>query len=925
MTYNFFKKTSILFIALLLIFSLAITAISSERNVKETILPNGLKILTKEVHASPVVAFQIWYRVGSRNEMPGKTGLSHLLEHMMFKGTKKFGKGEIDRLLRENGAMSNAGTWKDFTYYYETLSSSKLELAMKIESDRMVNSLLDPKEFEAEKIVVRSELEGRENEPDSLMLYELYALAYKSHPYQWPTIGWKTDVEKATRTDLYKYYRTFYKPNNATIVITGDFDTNEAIDMVKKYFGSIPKGLEPPKVTAIEPAQYGEKRSVIRKSGAASRVLIGFHTPALGDKDNYALDVAELVLSSGRSSRLYKALIDKQLATSAWGSALYGKDPNLFVLGGTARDGVNIEDVEAALLAEVEKLKTELITEEELQKALNQLEANFIYTNDSVTDQAQQLGYFETLYTWRFIDDYLINAKKVTAEDVQSAVKKYLTLKNSSTVTFIPDASANTDRKTSAKTAEAAYKPNLSAALEKGFADETYGGIKAKPESKAETTPHANGMLEKKNDIKPARIVLDNGIVLIIQENKSNATVAVSGSLNAGSAFDPTGKSGLAQITANMLDKGTSARDAKQIGFEKDFVGMSISFGAGMEYASFSGYSLSKYFEKMLDLMSDILRNPSFPEDELNKLKSIRLSGIKEQMDSPEAIAFRTFNNTAFPAASPYHQLSIEDELANTASIQKSDVEQFYKKFYMPNEMTIAITGDVDTNDAIELVKKYFGTWEKSSNVEQLKIDDTPLPNSIIKNVQAMPDKSQVEIVLGYPGGLKRTDKDFYAANVMNFILGGGGALGSRLGDEIRDKMGLAYNVYSYFDASRSAGPWISYIGTNPQNADTAIETLISQMNLMLTEGAKESELKEAVNFLTGSFPVRLETNSQIASTLRAAEYYGLGIDYIRNYDKIYNSITLNQVNEAAKKYLHPDKYILVIAGPYKEKMEEKQ
>ncbi|HET6457165.1 MAG TPA: pitrilysin family protein, partial [Armatimonadota bacterium] len=380
--------------------------------VQETVLPNGLKILTKEVHVAPVVTFHVWYKVGSRNETFGKTGMSHLLEHMQFKGTKNLGKGEIDRLINSNGGLNNAATWKDWTYYWETLSSDKLELAMKIESDRMVNSLLDPKEFNSEKTVVLSELEGNENDPDRLMMYELYALAFKAHPYHWPTIGWRKDVETITRDQLYKHYKTYYQPNNAVVVIVGDFDTPKALAMAKKYFGAIPKGPEPPKVTEVEPAQVGERTAVIREAGASYRVNIGYHIPGIGNHDIYALDILDKIMDSGASSRLYKALIDKQLAVSASAYGITNKNPDLFIMEAIARDGVNIEDVKSALLAEVERLKTEQISDQELQKALNQLEADFVYANDSITDQAEQLGYYEAIHSWRFLDRYLENVRK---------------------------------------------------------------------------------------------------------------------------------------------------------------------------------------------------------------------------------------------------------------------------------------------------------------------------------------------------------------------------------------------------------------------------------------------------------------------------------------------------------------------------------
>ena len=896
-------KTARISAVILLILAIALPVFAAQ--VQETVLPNGLKIITKEVHAAPVVAFNIWYKVGSRNEELGKTGLSHLLEHMQFKGTKTFKKGEMDQLIRNNGGISNAGTWKDFTFYWESLSNDKLELAMRIESDRMVNSLIDPKEFKAEMMVVRSELEGDENDPETMIYYELYADAFKAHPYQWPTIGWLHDVETVTRNDLYKYYKTFYEPNNATVVIVGDFDTQKALALVKKYFGKIPRGVEPPKVTAMEPEQLGGRRAEVRKAGAAYRVMMGYHTPAIGSPDIYPLDVLEIVLSSGTSSRLYKALVDKQLATDAWAGATISKDPDLFLMGATARDGVKIEDVEAVLLAEIEKVKSEPICDEELQKALNQLEAQFVYTNDSVTSQARQLGQYETMFSWRFLDTYLENARKVTKADVQRVAQKYFMDKNRTTVTFVPEGTAQQSVVSSQRPAAkyAAYR-------KEDWATGRLGDW-------AKNQPANPGTLDPLTP-RPLRYVLDNGMVVIIQENKSNPTVAVQGSLNAGGMLDPAGKSGLAQITADLLLKGTSKRTADQIASAKDFVGMSLNTGADTESATFSGYSLSKNFDLMLDLLSDSLRNPSFPADEFDKLKARRLSGIKQEQDSPEAVASRAFYGSVFPAGHPYHQLSVDEEIANTTAISRDDAAGFYNSHYGPESVILVVVGDVDTQEALAKIKSYFGDWKGTGSAKRLPIPAVPLPAAIEKKVVPMPDKSQVNVLLGYPGGLKRTDPDFYSAMVMNFILGGGGALGSRLGDVIRDEMGLAYDVYSTFDATLGAGPWYASIGTNPQNTDKAVNTLVKQIALMRDKGAIQKEMQSAVAYITGSFPVRLEQNSSIANTLHSAELYGLGIDYIQNYQKIYRSVTLDQVNAAAKKYLHPDKYTIAIAGPYK-------
>ena len=917
------KATTVILLVLAVLAAAPAPAFAEKARVQETVLPNGLEVITKEVHAAPVVTFNVWYKVGSRNEHLGSTGMSHLLEHMQFKGTKTFGKGEIDKLIRKVGGINNAATWKDFTWYFETVSSEHLELAMRIEADRMVNSLFDPKEHKAEMTVVRSELEGDENSPETLMYYELYATAFKAHPYQWPTIGWRADVESITRDEMYEYYQRYYRPNNATVVIVGDFDTEEALALVKKYFGSIPKGPELPQITAVEPEQLGERRSEIRKAGAAYRVMMGCHTPAIGHPDIYALDVLEIVLDSGRSSRLYKALVDKQLATQAWAGAAISQDPNLFTMGATARDGVNIEDVENALLDEIERLKTEPISDQELQKALNQLEAHFVYTNDSVTAQARQLGYYETVYSWRFLDEYLENARKVTKADVQRAAKKYLTKKNRTVVTFIPQ-EANAGEEEAATQLDtrpilphdrlAAYRPDEG---EQSAVSGQRSATGSPPSAVSTAVAEETKTLDRVQAIKPTRVVLDNGMVVIIHENRSNPTVGVRGSLNAGSMLDPEGKSGLAGITAGLLVRGTAKRTADQIAEEKDFVGMTMDTSAGVESATFSGYALSKHFDLLLSLLSDVLRNPTFPGEEFEKLKARRLSTIKQELDNPRSLASRTFNGSVFPAGHPYHRLSVEQDIAAVENIARQDVLDFYKTHYGPESAVLVVVGDVDTQEAIEKMKSYFGNWEPAGRSTTRTIPDAPLQSAVEKKVINMPDKSQVDIILGYAGGLKRSDPDFYAAQVMNFILGGGGALSSRLGDVIRDEMGLVYNVYSVFSATLGAGAWYAYLGTNPQNADKAIGVLVDEITRMRDKGATKEEMEDAVDYITGSFPVRLEKNSAIANMLHAAEFYELGMDYIQRYQELYRAVTLDQVNAAAKKYLHPDRYTLVVAGPY--------
>jgi zinc protease len=431
--------------------------------------------------------------------------------------------------------------------------------------------------------------------------------------------------------------------------------------------------------------------------------------------------------------------------------------------------------------------------------------------------------------------------------------------------------------------------------------------------------PKNAGQAVSPKRVVPTRVVLDNGLVVIIYENRSNPTVAIQGSLNAGGMLDPEGKNGLAEMTAALLQKGTTNRTAAQIAQEKDFVAMTVSTNADTESAGFSGRSLSKHFDLMLNILSDELRNPTFPADEFNKLKARRLTGIKQEQDDPDSLAFRAFYGMVFPKEHPYHQLSVEDELANTQAITRDDLASFYKEHYGPQSAIIVVVGDVDTQDAIAAVKKYFGDWKATGPAVRPQIPDVPLQTAVEKKVIPMPDKSQVSVILGYSGGLKRSDPDFYSATIMNFALGGGGALGSQLGFKIRDELGLVYNVYTTFDSTLGAGPWYAYLGTNAKNVDKALKVLLDQVALARDKGQTKEEVQQAIDYIAGSFPARrLVDNGSIAGTLHSAEFYGLGMDYIQKYQKLYRSVTLDQVHAAARKYLHMEKYTLVIAGPTK-------
>jgi zinc protease len=396
---------------------------------QEFVLDNGLKIILLEEHKSPAVTFQVWYRVGARDEKDGKSGLSHFLEHMLFKGTQKIGPEEYSRIIAKNGGRSNAFTTSDVTVYFATMSRDKIGIEIELEADRMANAALGTKYFEPEKKVIQEERRLRtEDQPVSALAEVTGAVAYMVHPYRRPVIGWMQDIQELTLEDLRDYYKLYYAPNNAFIVMVGDFSTTEIMPKIRSAFGAIPRGPEPPKVGVVEPPQRGERRVVLKKQAELPFVLMYYHVPNLQSADTYALEVLSVILAGGRSSRLYHQLVyEKRLARSI--DAHYSGlaiDPTLFSVTAQVMPGEDYGVIEREIDMELDKIKGELVSQRDLQKAKNQIEAAFVFGRDSIFGQAMKIGYYEATGGWRLIDNYLDGIRKVTREDIQRVAKKYL-------------------------------------------------------------------------------------------------------------------------------------------------------------------------------------------------------------------------------------------------------------------------------------------------------------------------------------------------------------------------------------------------------------------------------------------------------------------------------------------------------------------
>lgn len=445
MTHSMYTRLSVLVLSLLAVLSVSPTLLLAEEKnwlVTQETLPNGLQVILLEDHRAPVVTLQVWYKVGARNERSGITGISHLLEHLMFRGTPKYGQGEFSRLVQGKGGSHNAFTSDDHTVYFENVAASHLELLLELESDRMANITLDETSFAAERKIVMEERRLRTADEPAADLYEqVSAAAYTAHPYGWPVVGWMSDLETMTLTDVKAYRQIFYAPNNAILVIAGDVSPTTLLPKIKATFGAIPTGTPTPKVTSVEPPQRGERRVTLKRSASLPLYVATYHVPNLKNEDSFPLALLSVVLAGGRSSRLQTALVE-QKALALGADADYDRssqDPPLFTLSMRLAPGKRVQDAERALYQEVERLKNKRVSPKELERAKNLVESSFVYGQDSIFYRAMQLGEYASLGNWELILKFIPGIRAVSAVDVQRVAKTYLREENRTVGVLIPE------------------------------------------------------------------------------------------------------------------------------------------------------------------------------------------------------------------------------------------------------------------------------------------------------------------------------------------------------------------------------------------------------------------------------------------------------------------------------------------------------
>ena len=842
-------------------------------------LANGLTVVIRENHSSPVVAVQVWVKAGSATEPEARAGMSHILEHMAFKGTKKRGPGQIAREVEGLGGEINAYTSYDQTVYHITISGRYLGNALDILADTLGNSVFDAGELAREREVILEELRMNEDDPDRTNSKDLFRAAYRVHPYGRPVIGDAGTIRKTTRDDLVAYFREHYYPGNMVLVVAGDVDPKSARPLIEKAFLPLKGHAAPRLAESPEPAQ-DETRVKTREMDVKRAYLdIGFHGPSIRDEDVFAWDLLSIIFGGGQTSRLYHEVKDRRgLVDSISAYSYTPRDPGLLIVGATGAPDKS-RDALREILVQAFRLRTQPPDGQELARAKTSTESDFLYSLESQGAVARHVGFFETaLGDAAFEQKYLQKIRAVTADDIAAAARKYLTPANLSVAAVVPrgDGAA------------------LAAADIRAIAAEAYR------QATEAAAPAARGQG------RVVRRILPNGVRVIVRENRAVPVVAVEAGFLSGLRAEEPGKGGVSAMTAEMLTKGTQARSAREISEAVEDIAADLSGFAGRNAFGLRSRFMRKDIEQGFRLFTESLRTPTFPADELEKKRVEMLGRLKLQKDEMTQSVFLLFL-AAHYEAHPYarNPLGTEESLR---SLTRDDLKGYYGRWTDPRNLVIAVSGDVGAEEALLLVQKAVGDMAPHPGYTPIGPMPVP-PENDIRRVEERREKEQAHFVIGYAGA-RFTDPDRYALDVLGSALAG---QGGRLFTNLRDKKSLAYSVTSFSSEQIDPGFFAFYMGTSADKLDGAVGDTLKEIEDVRRDGITKDEFDRAKTWMIGTYEIGLQSNAAYAEKMMYNELYGVGYEETFKAPDLIQAVTLEQVNRAAARTLSTNRYTIAV------------
>jgi zinc protease len=817
---------------------------------------------------------------------------------MMFQGSKNYSEDYLGTMT-ELGANVNGTTNEDRTWYFEVVPSNFLERALYLEADRMGNLLdaMSQEKLDNQRDVVKNERrQSYDNQPYGTADEKIEEIMYPAdHPYHWDTIGSMADLSAASMDDVKTFFRRYYVPNNAILVLAGKFDEKVTRQWVEKYFGPIAKGDDVKRPDPSQPKLSGEIRKTYEDTIPLPRLYMVWHSVPEYSPDDAALDMLGYVLSTGRGSRLQSNLVfGKEIAQNAFANNSSRELAGLFNITATVKKGKTLDENEKEINAEIERIKKEPPTAEEMTRALNAIESQMIFRLETDLGKGSQLGSFAGFlgkpdYFQANLDRY----RHVTAADVQRVAKKYLTDERL-VMSFVPrkgDA-PKIDPNVNKTTTRSGSKsgPNLLAAQ------------KAKLPKGGPVPSFSLPSIEKST--------LSNGLNVWVVQRRKLPIVSMNMVLDANGTLDPADKGGVASFTANMLNQGTKTRSANDISNQLQAIGASLNANSGWDSTNVTMQTLTKNLDEALDIFSDVIVHPSFPSAEFEINKRRASGALLQRKSNPSTVADIVYNKVLYANQSYGHQLTGDEKSIN--SLTRDDLAAFYNTNYRPNEAALIIVGDVDTKTLVPKLEKAFGDWKKGDHKmpELAKAEMMAKPGIFLVD---KPGAAQSSVSIGQVG-VERNNPDYYALQVMNAILGGSG--GARLFMNLREDKGYTYGAYSRFIYRRGAGPFSASAEIQTVSTKEAITEFLKELNGIrgaIPVTAEELEINK--QSLIRRFPSGFETDQQVANQLANLIVYGLPGTYYNDYIQRINAVTGDDVNRVANKYLDPSKMAIVVVG----------
>jgi zinc protease len=855
--------------------------------IRTETLPNGLRVYLKPIPHSPVVTTKVAYKVGSADEDLDQTGLSHYLEHLMFKGTDKLMPGDIDRKTLRNGGANNAYTTEDYTIYHFDFAADRWEVALEIEADRMRNLRIDAKhEFEKEKGAVIEELARNEDQPWDLEFKAILPLLYgKAAPYGHPVIGERQHVRAATAEVIKAHYDKWYHPNNAALVVVGGFDPDKTMARIKELFGPIPAAKLPERKQIRDEKLKRPAAFEFDSKFELARMIMGFNTIRIDDPDDPVLDVISSVLTSGKTGRLYKKLVEQELIATDVGSGNYaGRYPGWFGIQVQLLPGKDRAQAEKLVLKELQRLRDEPVSEAELKRVKNGVLSEQVFGRESVHGLADSIARGVMTGDLDRLKSYLPRLMAVTTADVQRAARKYFDPEQRVVVWSVPQ--------------------------KRGQGP----GSRGQGRSPARSASEGPGPAGDFSLTSAQRVVLPNGLTLLLFENHRLPIIVAGAQVRYARLLEPADKAGVATLTGWLLDEGTAKHTGTQIAEMIEDVGGTLTVGSSGGSVSV----LAPYRSLALGLLFECLSQPNFPKEAFARQKDRLLAEIDDAELQPDTKAQQVYRELLYGK----HPLG-RSTLGTRKTVEPltpADCAAYHRAVFAPNNTVVAIAGDFNSKEVIDEVTRLTADW-KQTEVKKPALPAVEKPKQFTQKILTMPQAAQLAFYMGHPG-ITRKNPDYYKLLVMDYVLGTGPGFTDRLSARLRDREGLAYTVQANItnSAAEEPGLFTCYIGTSPENFERVKVMFLEELDRIRKEKPTPQEVEDVKKYLLGSLPFQFTTNEKIVGQLLAVERLGLGFNYLDDYRKAVSAVTPEDVLAVAKAYLDPERMALVAAGAIDQK-----